>query len=323
MSLEVEIIKYNKYLIFAVVVFILSLNFAFAQDANTTQVTHQSNDVSDNIDSIENYDLSAEVVNPEDNIQIIKMGKVTKRYNGAVEYQATFYNIDGKPMKNTSVSFLLDNKLQYDVTTDSEGVAHLTILIGNGVHDIIAVSMDPPAYEHDTIKVFKVITGNKDFSMYYDGGTSYTVRVFDDNENPVKAGQKVTFAVGSKLYTKKTNSKGYAKLKITFAPGIYLVAVKYKDYVVTNYITVKPVLKSLTSFKNRISKPTIKYKIKFLGKNKKNKKIKVKFNKKIYYSKTDKKGIATFTLKTPKKVGSYKFVASYKKSKIEALYMKY
>ena len=315
----------NKYFIFAVAaVFLLSLNFAFAQDANTTWAGQENSDVSHSLNSIENDDLSAEVVKQEDNIQIIKMGKVTKRYNGAVEYQATFFNIDGKPMKNTSVSFLLDNQFQYDVTTDSEGVAHLTILITNGVHDITAVSMNPPAYEHDTIKVFRVLTGNRDFSMYYDGGTSYKVRVFDDNGNPLKAGEKVTFAVGSKIYSKKTDSRGYAKLKITSAPGPYQVAAKYKDYVVTNYITVKPVLKSLTpSFKSRISKPTIKYKIKFLGKNNKNKIIKLNFNKKTYYSRTDKKGIAAFTLKTPKKPGSYKFVASYKKSKIEALYMKY
>ena len=89
-----------------------------------------------------------------------------------------------------------------------------------------------------------------------------------------------------------------------------------------NAVVVKHVLKPAT-FNSRIVKPTIKYKVKFLGKNKKNKLIKVKFNKKTYKAKTNKKGIAKFTLKTPKKLGKYKVVVSYKKSKHYLQYTKY
>lgn len=50
--------------------------------------------------------------------------------------------------------------------------------------------------------------------MYYDDGTTYKVRLFDDNGNPAKAGEKVTFVVGNKKYVKKTDKKGYASLKL-------------------------------------------------------------------------------------------------------------
>jgi hypothetical protein len=147
--------------------------------------------------------------------------------------------------------------------------------------------------------------------------------VFDDNGKPVKAGEKVTFAVGKNVYTKKTDKNGYAKLKIDSKPGLYEIGAKYKDFLVKNILNVKQVLKPMTSFKGKVAKSKIKYKVKFLGKSKKNKKIKVKFNKKTYKAKTNKKGIATFMLKTPKKVGQYKVVASYKKTKISSIYSKY
>ena len=54
-------------------------------------------------------------------------------------------------------------------------------------------------------------------------------------------------------------------------PGYYEFGVKYKDYVVVNTLYVKQVLKSLTSFSGKSFSSKFKYKVKYLGKNKKNK----------------------------------------------------
>ena len=322
----------NKILILLITaVFIASVSFSFAVDDNATLI---SSDVgedalevadshetlsSNNQDEISAIDNDDSVVTPA----LIKMGKVTKRYNGAIEYKATFYNSNGQPLKDTKVYFEVDGSDGYESTTDSSGVALLTVLIKNGNHKIAAVSADPLAVEYDNIKVFDVLTGNKNIEMYYDDGTSYNVRVFDDNGNPAKAGQKVTFAIGKKVYYKKTDKNGFAKLKIPSVPGLYKIGARYNDYVVTNNLVVKPVLKPLTSFSGKKAKKTIKYKVKILGKNNKNKRITVKFNKKTYKAKTNKKGVATFVLKTPKKVGIYKVVTSYKKTKVTSVYSKY
>lgn len=256
-------------------------------------------------------------------VQTIKMGKVTKRFNGGIQYQATFYDANGNPLSNKEVYFEVDDKDDYSATTDANGVALLNIAIKNGDHKIAALSTDPLCVNYDNIKVFNVLSGNKNFKMYYDGGNTYNVRVYGDDGKPVKAGQKVTFYIQNKKVTRSTDKNGYAKFKITVKPGYYQVGASYKDYVVINRVLVKPVLKQLTTFKKKAVKKTIKFKVKFLGKNKKNKTIKVKFNKKTYKAKTNKKGIATFKLKTPKKPGSYKIVSSYKKSKITAVYTKY
>ena len=255
----------------------------------------------------------------------VNNGKVTNRYADGVIYEATFYDSEGYVLKDTSVFCGLDSKeFGYTGVTDSNGVAKIAIPAKIGNHKLYLISaynIDNPVI--DDINIFKVLTGNKNIKMYYDGGNTYSVRVYGDDGKPVSAGEKVTFYLENKKYTRSTDKNGYAKFKITSKPGIYQIGALYKDYAVLNTVLVKPVLKQLTTFKNKVVKPKIKFKVKFLGKNKKNKKIKVKFNKKTYKAKTNKKGIATFKLKTPKKVGYYKVVVSYKKCKISATYAKY
>lgn len=324
--------KINKLLVFAIaIVFLVSINFAVAVDENITQAVSEVND-----DVVELQDtpqdtltedskdvISQDTSNVPQNPPTIKMGKVTKRYNGAIEYQATFYGTDGNPLKNTEVYFEVDDDADYSATTDSNGVALLTVLIKNGNHRIAAFCKDPFAVNYDNIKVFDVLKGNKNINMYYEDGHAYKVRVFDDDGQPVKSGKKVTFAIGKKVIYGYTDKNGYAQIKIHSTPGIYEIGARYQNFFVKNYLTVKQVLKPLTSFKDRAIKAKIKYKVKLLGKNNKNKKIKVKFNKKTYKAKTNKKGIAKFYLKTPKKVGVYKVITSYKKTKVTSIYSKY
>ena len=266
--------------------------------------------------------VTAEVDNSQ-MIKTIKMNGVTKRYNGAIQYQAIFYDIYGNPLKNTKVLFELDDYNDYEPTTDSNGVALLNILIDNGNHKISAYNPSSYNISHDYIKVFDVITGGRNISMHYDDGSTYKVRVFDNNGNPLKANEKVTFTVGNKKTTVKTDKKGYATLKLNYKSGLYTVTAKYKDFIIANIVYIKPVLKSLTSFKSKRVTPAIKFKVKYLGKNKKNKKIKIKFNKKTYSAKTNKKGIAAFNLKTPKKVGLYPLKVVYKKEVLDMFYYKY
>lgn len=317
--------KIKKLLIFVIAIaIVLSMNFAFAVDENTTQTVSE---VDDNIVELQDapQDNSEDIVAANDDsnivgddVKTIVMGKVTKRYNGAIEYSATFYDASGNPLKNTNVLFELDDYNDYRVDTDSNGVALLRILINNGNHKISAYNPNSNYIDSANIKVFDVVTGGKNINMYYDNGNAYKVRVFDDNGNPVKAGQKVTFTFNGKKYVRSTDKNGYASFKITAKPGIYAIYAQYKDFKIGNYVTVKDVLKAKTGKVKPGSK--IKFQVKFLGKNKKNKVIKVKFNKKTYKAKTNKKGIAIFKLKNPKKAGKFKTVVMYKKSKVNYVY---
>ena len=244
----------------------------------------------------------------------VKPGQVTNRYYDGVVYTATFYDNDGNLLKGYPVRCGINSPDVYNEQhTDSNGVAKFPLLIGNGNYNLYlysAYNSDGPVV--DSIKVFNVLTGGKNIKMYYDDGSTYKVRVFDDNGNPVKTGQKVTFTLNGKKYVRNTDKNGYASLKITNAPGFYYVKAKYNNFEVANTVKIKNVLKAKTGK----VKPKAKFKftVKFLGKNKKNKLIKVKFNKKTYKAKTNKKGVVIFNLKNPKKSGKYNVVVSYKKA---------
>lgn len=322
-------IKNRLFILIILTTFILTLNFAFAADENSTDLSvNLENDVVEQQlpESIDNNDVvllndDSEVLSQD--VQTVKMDKVVKRYNGVIQYRAFFYDGSGSPLKNTKVIFEVDNYNDYESTTDSNGIALLTIPLINGNHKIAALNPLTMNISTDNIKVFDVVTGGKNIKMYYDDGKVYKVRVYDDDGKPVKAGEKVKFTIGTKKYTKTTDKNGYAKIKITNKPGAYYIKATYKDFTIANTIVVKDVLKAKTGSLGKGSKKTVKVQFKFLGKNKKNKLIKVKFNKKTYKSKTNKKGIAIFKLKTPKKLGKYKLVASYKKSKVSYYYTRY
>ena len=109
------------------------------------------------------------------------------------------------------------------------------------------------------------------------------------------------FTYNGKTYTAKTNSKGVAT-----------ITVKKSDAETNGVVSLKKVNgKKVKS--TWISK--FKYSAKFKNKKGKaivGKKVTFKFNGKKYTAKTNRKGVATVTLKNVK-AGKYKIVAKYKK----------
>ena len=315
---------------------LLSVSVSFAADENATDlalnaqkddivdVSNQNEVVDTSNDSAVSADYS---VDANVNTSSIIPGKVVKRYNGAVEYSATFLDGNGKPLQNTLVYCGLDSVLLgVNATTDSNGVALFLLPGKKGVHTLYLVNTVTPGITSDNITVFDVLSGNKNYNLYFNSGKYYTVKVYGNDGKPVGANKKVTFTVNLKKHIVKTDKKGNAKLKINFQPGSYLVTAQYGNFIVANKIIVKPTLIPLTQFGAKKIGKTFKFKVKLLnskGKLFKNKKVKVNFNKKNYFAKTNQKGIATFTLKTPTKAGNYKLVSSYGKAKVTSLFQRY
>ena len=151
--------------------------------------------------------------------------------------------------------------------------------------------------------------------MYYGAGKYYSVRVCDDNGKYV-SGLDVTFKINGQNHVVKTDSNGYASLKINLKPGTYKITAEYKGFKVSNKIVVKTILIT-KNIKVKKSK-TINFKAKLLksnGKKLKNKVVKFKFKGKIYKIKTNKKGLAILKLKNPYKAGKYIIYTKYGKLK--------
>ena len=158
----------------------------------------------------------------------------------------------------------------------------------------------------------------------YSGKTTFKVRVVGSNGKIVGQNEVVVMKISGKAYNVKTDKKGYASKTFSLIPGKYSITATYKGFSVKNTITVKNVLKAKSVTKKKAKK--IKYSASLKtskGKAISGKKITFKIKGKTYKAKTNKKGIATFKLKTPKKVGKFNVVASYKKSEITSVYYKY
>lgn len=335
--------KNNKLIIFLIlIIFMASVNIAFAvEDIKSDTVAENDNEeltvteetvltADDSQDMLEQTIEEDNVIATKDtpevlssDVKSIKMEGISNRLNGVVWYKATFYDSNGNPLNGKKVVFTLDDDYNngWEKVTDSNGAVLLKAEISNGNHRLNAFNLDTEEMATDNIKVFDVVTGGKNINMYYDDGTTYTVKVYDNDGNPAKSGEKVEFYINNKKYVKTTDKNGYAKLKIPSTPGSFVITAVYKDFYVAHNLVVKNVLKAKTGKVK--SKSKVKFTVKFLGKNKKNKLIKVKFNKKTYKVKTNKKGVAIFNLKTPKKLGKYNVVVSYKKAKAYYYYTQY
>ena len=161
------------------------------------------------------------------------------------------------------------------------------------------------------------LTANN-LNMLYSSGKYFKVRL-TQNSNPM-GGKTVVFTVNGKKITRVTDADGYALVKITLAPKTYSVTAEYNGVKVKNKVVVKSIIQAKNVNAKKSSK-SIKIKVtikKVNGKYLKNKKITFKFNKKTFKAKTNKKGVATFTIKN----SVYKKLKTNKKYTYQAIYGK-
>lgn len=199
------------------------------------------------------------------------------------------------------------------------------ISISNGVYegvfsipkvDKITVSVNNQHISFNTNLNQYYVKENKNIVMDYNGKTTYKVRIVD-SFGAICPGFNVVMKISGKSYNVKTDGKGYATKTFSLTPGKYTIYVTCDGKTVSNKITVNKVLKAKGVTKKKAKK--IKYSASLKtskGKAIVGKKITFKIKGKTYNAKTNKKGIATVTLKNLK-VGTYKITVTYLKSKVQ------
>ena len=239
------------------------------------------------------------------------------RYTLNSAYMANLVDSNGYALANKQINVTVNGQ-ESMVLTDENGNIVFNVDLDLGSYQIVITNPVTGEVKTQTIDVVARITENKSFSMYFGAGSSYKVRVFDDNGN-VAAGVAVKFKINGKTYSRISNSDGYASFKIdnTFAPKTYTITATYKGYKVSNKITVKPTL--ILKDKAVKRSKTFTYTVKLLnnkGKILKGKYVKVKFRGKTYKAKTNSKGIATYKIKVNSKLGKFTITATYGSAKI-------
>ncbi|MBQ6344753.1 MAG: hypothetical protein IJH63_08105 [Methanobrevibacter sp.] len=168
---------------------------------------------------------------------------ITKTFRNETQYYAKFLDSEGYYLTNSTVRFNI-NGVFYDRLTNDSGVAKLNINLNPGEYIITAENPDSGETYSNVITVLANMDENHDLVKYYRNDSQYVIRLLDDEGNPVGAGVNVTFNINGVFYTRTTNATGHAKLNINLEPGTYIITAIYKDLMMSNTITVLPVLEA-------------------------------------------------------------------------------
>ncbi len=249
-------------------------------------------------------------------LSTIESGDVVKLYGSGTQYLAIFRDLNGKALMSSPVYFIIGNKT-YNYTTQPNGIVRLNIGLNPGLYNITAFNPVSGENKTNSIFVFKKIMENRDVTNYFGAKSTYKVRLYGNDGNPLGEGNIVVFKVNGKTYKVKSDKNGYAKLSVSLNPKQYTITAEFNGTKVSNKITVKPVLtcKISSNKKTKKTKFTAKL-INTKGKALKGKKITFKINGKKYTAKTNKNGVATLSIKLKLKKGTYKVYTIYGKSKV-------
>lgn len=240
----------------------------------------------------------------------IKGNDFTKMFRNDTNYNATFYDKEGTPVKYQEVQFNI-NGVFYKKYTNEKGVARLNINLNPGKYIITSTNIKTSEKKSNTITVLPTIVENNDLEKYYRNGSQYSVKALDNHGNPVKALENIVYNINGIFYNKYTNSKGIATLNINLNPGTYIITAHYKNYSVSNKITVKSKIQSQNLEMHY--KDGSYYNIRILDEigNPVNTTKKIQFNiNGIFYNKyTNSKGIASLQINL--NPGKYIITSSY------------
>ena len=153
------------------------------------------------------------------------------------QYWAHFTDSNGNDLTNTSIKFNI-NGVFYTRTTNSEGWAKLNINLPHGEYIITAYNPVTDEKCSSNITVLPRIVENEDLVKVYRDPSKFTVRVIGDDGAPVSEGVSVSFNINGVIYTRSTNSSGYASLNINLPEGEYIITSSYLGSTVSNTVTV-------------------------------------------------------------------------------------
>ena len=156
--------------------------------------------------------------------------------------------------------------------------------------------------------VYKLTASN--VVMDYKDGSKYKVLVIKDGK-AVDIGEVVKITFNGVTKNVKTDKNGYATLALDSAPKTYTIKATCNGVTKSTKVTIKNILKASNISKKKAKKIKFSATLKTSkGKAISGKKITFKFKGKTYTEKTNKKGVATITLKNLK-VGKYAITSKY------------
>ena len=251
---------------------------------------------------------ATKTITVENPIETIISENLTKVEKSADRFEAVFTDAEGNPLANTDVQFIILGKT-YTRTTDASGKAGMNINLPAGNYSVTVINPVTNETKVNTITVLPRIESS-DLVKYFKNASQFLVKVLDDEGNPVKAGEVVTFNINGVFYNRTTDSNGYAKLSINLGAGNYTITSEYKGCKAANNIEVLPILfaKDLTKQydKKAAFEATL---VDGQGKAYANQQVEFNINGVFYKRTTDNNGVARLNINLP--VGKYIVTSSF------------
>ena len=306
-----------------VLIFVFSVSVIQASEVNMTILNSTNDDIiqiDDNatfayLESMNTNNLSVSM----DNGFLKETGKNQTEFTSpttSIYYKGSYRvtlkdSTSNLTLSNKTVSFVI-NDVNYNATTDSNGIASVNLELTPGSYKAIAYFEGDNTFEPINLRTdFKVLSTIKasNLSKYYKGSTKYSATFYGGQGNAL-ANRNVKITVNGKSYTKKTNGKGTVSLPVDLKPGTYKVV---STDPITGYelTTTFKILSTISSSNlNKVAGDSKKFKVKFYKSNGKplaKRYIKLKINSKTYKYKTSSKGNVFLSFNNFKK-GTYNVI---------------
>lgn len=268
-----------------------------------------SNEESVSDENSENEVLSTDNTDSLSESETLKNTSLTTNSSSVIrgyDISATLTDSDNVSLSNKVVTYTLSGKT-YNKTTDSNGKITIPINLAAGTYTLKLAFAGDDNYSGTTksisLKVLantpKITTGSTSVMRGY-----YFYAYLKDAAGKALKGQKITFKVNGKTYTKTTNSNGRAALKIKLPVGKYKVNIVHSASGIYSYAKKTVTIKSLANTpKISLSSKSVirgKYIYAYLkdgaGKVLSDKKLTFTLNGRSYVKKTNSNGRAALKL---------------------------
>ena len=269
-----------------------------------------SNEESVSDENSENEVLSTDNTDSLSESEILKNTSLTTNSSSVIrgyDISAILTDSDNVSLSNKVVTYTLSGKT-YNKTTDSNGKITIPINLAAGTYTLKLAFAGDDNYSGTTksisLKVLantpKITTGSTSVMRGY-----YFYAYLKDAAGKALKGQKITFKVNGKTYTKTTNSNGRAALKIKLPVGKYKVKIVHSASGIYSYAKKTVTIKSLANTpKISLSSKSVirgKYIYAYLkdgaGKVLSGKKLTFTLNGRTYVKKTNSNGRAALKVK--------------------------
>lgn len=203
-------------------------------------------------------------VTPKKMVSIVLNKLFIKTYGGNEALSAWVYESDGQTrIKGLKCTFTI-NGVTYNRTSNSDGEIKLAVNLRPGeyrcVVDALEDTTHQSAQENCTVRILSdTRMDGTNITKMEDETSVYQCAVYDFYGNRVQCNVDIT--VNGVTYTRHTDSNGLAKLNIRLGAGEYTITAKFNGDTmnnpssVTNHISSKPYMVSLTTVKDGVSTP--------------------------------------------------------------------